>query len=104
MLACPGPQEPGYVCVGGRSGWCPLIEPADAVVIDLRLVGEDATEGTSAAELLALYTSSGRPVVAFGPDPGIARAFAPAVVVGDWPPEPYSLVKSVQDALDSGAA
>lgn len=104
VLACPGPQGPAYVCVGGRTGWCPLIEPADAVVIDLRLVGEDAMDGTGAAELLALYTSSGKPVVAFGPDPGIAKVFTPAVFIGPWPPEPCSLVRAVQDALDSRAA
>jgi CheY-like chemotaxis protein len=104
VLACPGPQAPGYVCVGGRTGWCPLIEPADAVVIDLRLVGEDAMHGTGAAELLALYTSSGKPVVAVGPDREIAKVPTPAVFIGPWPPEPYSLVRSVQDALDSEAA
>jgi len=104
VLACPGPQAPGYLCVGGRTGRCPLIEPADIIVVDLRLLSEDAIEGTGAAELLALYTSSGKPVVALGPDPEITRVFAPAVVVGPWPPEPYWLVKSVQDALDSTAA
>lgn len=104
VMACPGPQAPGYVCVGGRTGWCPLIEPADAVVVDLRLRSEDAVDGTSAAELLALYTSSGKPVIALGPDPQIARVFDPTVVVAPWPPEPYSLVRSVQNALDSKAA
>src|SRR5688572_22550791 len=80
VLACPGPQAPGYICVGGRTGWCPLIEPADIIVVDLRLLSEDAIDGTGAAELLALYTSSGRPVVAFGPDPETAEVFAPDVV------------------------
>lgn len=104
VLACPGPQAPGYVCVGGRTRSCPLIEPADAIVVDLQLVSEDAMDGTTAGDLLALYTSSGKPVVAFGPDTEIAKVFTPAVVIGQWPPEPYSLVKSVQDALDSRAA
>jgi CheY-like chemotaxis protein len=104
VLACPGPQAPAYVCVGGRTGSCPLIGPADVIVVDLQLGNEDAMDGTAAGELLALYTSSGKPVVAFGPDTEIARVFAPEVVIGPWPPEPYSLVKSVQDALDSRAA
>jgi CheY-like chemotaxis protein len=104
VLACPGPQAPGYICVGGRTGRCPLIEPADIIVVDLRLLSEDAIDGTGAAELLTLYTSSGKPVVALGPDQEITRVFAPAVVTGPWPPEPYSLVKSVQDAVDSNAA
>jgi CheY-like chemotaxis protein len=101
VMACPGPRAPGYVCVGGREGSCPLIAPADVVVIDLRLASEDVMEGTAAAELLALYTSSGRPVVAFGPDPRIAKVFAPAVNIASWPPDAGSVISSVGAALDS---
>jgi CheY-like chemotaxis protein len=97
VLACPGPRAPGYVCVGGREGTCPLIEPAEVVILDLRLPGEDTIEGTSASELLALYTSSGKPVVAIGPDSRRAQVFAPAVVVGAWPPDRRSLVKTVRE-------
>jgi hypothetical protein len=104
VLACPGPQAPGYECVGGRTGWCPLIEPADIIVVDLRLPSDEAADGMAAADLLALYTSSGKPVVAFGPDTEIAKVFTPEVVIGPWPPEPYALVKTVQDAVDSRAA
>ena len=101
VMACPGPQAPGYVCLGGRKGSCPLIEPADVVVLDLRLPGEDVMEGTAAAELLALYASSGKPVVAFGPDPRIATVFTNAVDVAPWSPDARSLVGSVRAALES---
>lgn len=104
VMWCPGPQAPGYTCVGGRTGLCPLIQPADVIVVDLRLDSEDAADGTTAGDLLALYTSSGRPVVAFGPDTEIAKVFIPEVVIGPWPPEPYALVKSVRNAVDSRAA
>lgn len=104
VMACPGPRAPGYECVGGRTGWCPLIEPADVILLDLRLPSDDAVDGMAAADLLALYSSSGKPVVAFGPDPRIAKVFAPAVAIAAWPLDRYSLVRSVQDALDSRVA
>jgi CheY-like chemotaxis protein len=101
VMACPGPGAPSYVCVGGRKGWCPLIEPADVVVLDLRLASEDAMEGTPAAELLALYTSSGRPVVALGPDTRIVKVFTPAVHTLPWPADAPLLVGAIRGALDS---
>ena len=66
VLTCPGPTRPDYTCVGDRLGRCPLIEPAEVVVLDLRLPGEALLTGTTAAELLTLYVSWGRPVVAIG--------------------------------------
>ncbi|MGH2554938.1 MAG: hypothetical protein ACRDHO_04385 [Actinomycetota bacterium] len=99
VMACPGPRAPSYLCVGGREGWCPLIEPSDVVVIDLRLASEDVMEGTAAVELLALYTSSGKPVVALGPDTRIATVFTPAVHAVPWPADARSLVGAVRDAL-----
>jgi CheY-like chemotaxis protein len=66
VMTCPGPTRPDYTCVGDRLGRCPLIEPAVAMVLDLRLPGEALLTGTTAAELLTLYVSWGRPVVAIG--------------------------------------
>lgn len=100
VLACPGPRAPSYVCVGGREGWCPLIEPADVVVLDLRLAGEDSMQGTSAAELFALYTSSGKSVVAVGPDTRVAKVFS-AVVVDVWPVDRASLVGTIRELARS---
>jgi CheY-like chemotaxis protein len=66
VVSCPGPLGPDYTCVGGRSGRCPLIDPADVIVLDLCLPGDDLVMGTAALELVGLYVSSGRPVVALG--------------------------------------
>ncbi|MBA3691508.1 MAG: response regulator transcription factor [Actinobacteria bacterium] len=66
VVACPGPLGPDYSCVGGRTGACPLIDPADVVVLDLWLPGDDLLMGTSAVELLGVYVGSGTPVVALG--------------------------------------
>jgi hypothetical protein len=67
VLGCPGPSFPDYTCVGAREGYCPLVEHADAVVLDLWTRGDELGLGTSGEELLELYVSSGRPVVSLGP-------------------------------------
>ena len=66
VLACPGPTEPDYTCVGGREVACPLVVEADVVVIDMSLDSETLMTGTAAEELLGLYLLAGRPVVVLG--------------------------------------
>ena len=66
VLACPGPTAPDYTCVGERDGRCPIVDAVRAVVLDLRLSGDDMMLGTSACELVRLYVTAGRPVVALG--------------------------------------
>ncbi len=66
VLLCPGPTEPDYTCVGVRDGACPLVETAEAVVLDMSLDSEAVMEGATAEELLDLYLSTGRPVVMLG--------------------------------------
>jgi len=70
VLACPGPTEPDYTCVGGREGTCPLVAEADVVVLDMSLDSETLMTGTAAEELLGLYLMAGRPVVVLGSRPG----------------------------------
>ena len=74
VTVCPGPSPPTYVCIGDRTGSCPLIEESDVVVLDCRLQGEVVLEGTSAADLISLYVCSGRPVVALEAE-GLPRLF-----------------------------
>jgi hypothetical protein len=71
VLLCPGPTGPDYTCVGGREGICPLVADADAVVLDMSLDSEAVMHGTSAEDLLSLYLSSERPVVALGSRRGV---------------------------------
>jgi CheY-like chemotaxis protein len=66
VLACPGPTEPDFMCVGDRKGTCPLAEAADVVVLDMSLESEALMRGTAAEDLLGLYLVSGRPVVTLG--------------------------------------
>jgi hypothetical protein len=67
VLSCPGPSAPDYTCVGARERQCPLVDRADVVVLDLWTSGDEIGVGTPGEELLELYVSSGRPVVALGP-------------------------------------
>jgi CheY-like chemotaxis protein len=68
VMTCPGPVGPGYVCVGERTGRCPLAEAADVVVLDARLESGEVPDGTSPYDLLALYRSLDRPVLVLDGD------------------------------------
>lgn len=104
VSTCPGPSGPDYVCVGGRRGWCPLVEPADVVVLDLDLDSEVEEEGTSAFELLSLYTSSRKPVVAVGSDPRIVGVFPERLAAGLLgPPTRPQLVQAVRTSIAQAA-
>jgi CheY-like chemotaxis protein len=63
VTTCPGPSAPTYVCIGDRTGHCPLIDEADVVVLDCGLESDEVMEGTSAYDLLSLYVSADKPVV-----------------------------------------
>jgi hypothetical protein len=66
VIACPGPTAPEYVCIGGREGYCPLVERTDVVVLDPWLAGDDDGVGTSADALVELYVSRGRTLILLG--------------------------------------
>ncbi len=70
VLACPGPTEPDYTCLGSRTGACPLSDTADVVVLDMSLDSEAVMTGTPAEELLGFYLMAGRPLVVLGSRPG----------------------------------
>jgi hypothetical protein len=81
VVDCPGPSLPDLECVGSRQGYCPLLEQADAVVLDLWTQGDELGVGTSGEQLLELYVSSGRPVVTLGPGGQLADPIADERVV-----------------------
>lgn len=58
VIACPGPTAPDYTCIGGREGYCPLLERADVVVLDPWLAGDEVGVGTTPDELLELYAGT----------------------------------------------
>lgn len=100
VMTCPGPTAPDYTCVGAREGYCPLVGVADIVVLDLDLDSEIEETGTSASELLGLYTNSGKPVVAVGSDPRIVRVFPQRLTTGlAGPVTRGELVKAVTEGI-----
>lgn len=66
LLTCPGPGEPDYTCIGGRTGVCPLAAEASIVVLDMSLDSEAVVMGTAAEDLLGMYLLSGHRVVVLG--------------------------------------
>jgi hypothetical protein len=67
VMACPGPTEPEYECIGARGERpCPLASEASIVVLDMSLDGEAVMQGTAAEDLLGMYLSSGHRVVVLG--------------------------------------
>jgi hypothetical protein len=99
VMACPGPTAPDYTCIGGREGYCPLLERADVVVLDPWLAGDEIGMGTSSEDLLALYTGSGRTVVAIDAvclDP-VARG---SMIRLDRHPDAQAVVAAVRMAAE----
>ena len=70
VLACPGPMEPDFTCVGDRTGTCPLATDASLVVLDMSTQSEMVGFGTASEDLLGLYLFADRRVVALGSRPG----------------------------------
>jgi len=70
VLACPGPMEPDFTCVGDRKGTCPLATDASVVVLDMSTQSEMVGFGTASEDLLGLYLFADRRVVALGSRPG----------------------------------
>lgn len=101
VIACPGPTAPDYTCIGGREGYCPLIERADVVVLDPWLAGDEHGAGTSADALVQLYVGRGRTVILLG-SAGWLDPFVGGHVVslGDHP-DATELVAAVRSAPES---
>ena len=96
VLACPGPTEPDYLCVGSIGRSCPLVDGADAVVLDVWLAGDSAVAGTSGVELLDFYLGTGKPVLALRHGADATHEFlAEDLAVIDWPADRREVVETV---------
>lgn len=100
VIACPGPTGPDYTCIGGREGYCPLLERADVVVLDTWLAGDEVGIGTTADQLLQMYTSVGRTVVVLAPGGWLDPFTAGNVIRLDERPEAGDVVAAVRSAPD----
>jgi len=103
VLECPGPTGPDYRCIGGRGRRCPLLQVADAVVLDTWLEGDAALEGTSAIDLAGYYLDSGKPVVALTHSDDSLRLFLDeGLVTVSSPPDRREIVETIRTVLPSG--
>jgi hypothetical protein len=98
VIACPGPIAPDYTCIGGREGYCPLLERADVVVLDPWLAGDEVGLGTTSDELLGLYARGGRTVVTIGAGGSLDAVTHGRVIHLDRSPNAGSLVAAVRTA------
>ena len=101
VMTCPGPTTPSYRCIGGREGYCPLLERAEVVVLDTWLASDDAGYGTSSDELLQLYVNSGRTVVAIGHGGSLSPYAGGNVICLDDHPDTDAVVAAVRSAPDA---
>jgi hypothetical protein len=102
VIACPGPIAPDYRCIGGREGYCPLLEHADVVVLDPWLAGDEFGVGTSSDELLELYAGSGRTVFVLGSSAGWLDPYTAGHVVNlNEHPDTRAIVSAVRTAPDA---
>jgi hypothetical protein len=100
VIACPGPTAPDYTCIGGREGYCPLLERADVVVLDPWLAGDEFGVGTPPEELFGRYAGSGRTVVAIDAVrlDSVARG---SMIRLDRHPESQAVVAAVRVAAEA---
>jgi hypothetical protein len=94
VITCPGPSAPDYSCVGSRTGACPLTSRADVVILDAALESDALSEGTSASDLVTLYTSLGKPVVGMAT---LSREVPPPAHWLRWPPSAKELLAAVRE-------
>lgn len=102
VISCPGPTAPDYTCIGDREGYCPLVERADVVVLDPWLAGDEFGVGTSADELVGLYSQRGRTVILLG-SVGSLNPFTGGHVVGLGDhPDAAEVLGAVRSAPEAG--
>jgi hypothetical protein len=101
VIACPGPTAPDYTCIGGRAGYCPLLERADVVVLDPWLAGDEVGVGTTSDELLELYAWSGRTVVTVGAGGSLGPVAQGHVIRLDGRPQAGTVLAAVRGAPEA---
>jgi CheY-like chemotaxis protein len=98
VVLCSGPTKPDYVCIGERDGWCPLVRGSDVVVLDLWLESDTVMMGTPSDELLRLYLSAGKPVIALGRAEALDLGSDEPIAHLARYPEPEELLRAVEAA------
>ena len=100
VLACPGPIGPDFRCVAGRTGSCPLVHGANAIVLDLWLESDAVLQGTSAVDLLGYYLGTGLPMLALTHAEEPVHLFCEEnLATVSWPVDRREVVETVRALL-----
>ena len=103
VIRCSGPHAPTYTCRGWNDQGCLLVDACDVVVLDLRLESDTMMEGPASWQLLFLYRSQGKPVVALGdPHDAVEIIRGPQVVVLPRRPDRRELISAVRSLMGMG--
>jgi hypothetical protein len=81
VINCPGPPGAGMVCLGQRGRGCGLVEIADLLILDLRLVRDAVTDRTPGRRLVHYYLSSGKPLMLLGDPAQLGKRYRDDQVV-----------------------
>jgi hypothetical protein len=99
VINCPGPPGAGMVCLGQRGRACGLVEIADLLVLDLRVVRDAVTDRTPGRRLVHYYLSSGKPLMLLGDPAQLGKRYRDDQVVVAPPGRDVSrrmFIKTVQ--------
>ena len=95
VMACPGPANPDYECIGFSRAGCPLARVADVVVLDTWTAADAAVKGRGGFHLLRYYGGIHRPVVAIQHREALHPRWDAAAATLPWPPDRRELVETV---------
>lgn len=63
LMDCPGPKREDFSCLGIRGRRCALVEIADLVILDGRVLEEAGGENEGVRKLLHYYLGCGKPIL-----------------------------------------
>ena len=98
VLVCPGPTAPEYSCIGGRTGGCPLVDPASLIVLDLGFASDPAGRSTVDVDVdvVAYYLMTGKPIITLGKAEGLLANEPDPLIALRWTPERRDLIATTR--------
>lgn len=96
VLTCPGPSAPEYSCVGGRTGACPLVDPASLIVLDLGFASDPTGRSTVGVDVMAYYLMTGKPIITLGKAEGLLANEPNQLTALRWTPERRDLIATTR--------
>ena len=102
LVDCPGPRREDFSCLGVRGQHCALVEIADVVILDGRVL-QHGTDRKAATRLVHSYLTSGKPVLVLIDSGAAPPSFESDRVATADRSDPSTVLKAVGELLDSGS-